>query len=59
MSFFTFYLIMFVGFIAGAMLIGSLDREQPDNLMFAFSMLWLLILLAKDLQSIKKKYFIY
>ena len=49
MSFFKFYLIMFVGFIAGAMLIGSLDREQPDNLMFAFSMLWLLIFLAKVL----------
>ena len=49
MSFFKFYLIMFVGFIAGAMLIGSLDREQPDNLTFAFSMLWLLIFLAKVL----------
>ena len=49
MSFFTFYLIMFVGFIAGAILIGSLDREQPDNLMFAFAMLWLLIFLAKVL----------
>jgi hypothetical protein len=54
MSFFKFYLIMFVGFIAGAMLIGSLDREQPDNLMFAFSMLWLLIFLAKVLHSLKK-----
>jgi predicted membrane protein len=49
MSFFKFYLIMFVVFIAGAMLIGSLDREQPDNLTFAFSMLWLLIFLAKVL----------
>ena len=54
MSFFKFYLIMFVGFIAGAMLIGSLDREQPDNLMFAFSMLWLLIFLAKALHSLNK-----
>ena len=54
MSFFKFYLIMFVGFIAGAMLIGSLDREQPDNLMFAFAMLWLLIFLAKVLHSLKK-----
>ena len=56
MSFFKFYLIMFVGFIAGAMLIGSLDREQPDNLMFAFAMLWLLIFLAKALHSLTKEY---
>ena len=56
MSFFTFYLIMFVGFIAGGMLIGSLDREQPDNLMFAFAMLWLLIFLAKAIHSLTKNY---
>ena len=56
MSFFTFYLIMFVGFIAGAMLIGSLDREQPDNLMFAFAMLWLLIFFAKAIHSLTKEY---
>ena len=56
MSFFKFYLIMFVGFIAGAMLIGSLDREQPDNLMFAFLMLWLLIFFAKAIHSLTKEY---
>ena len=56
MSFFKFYLIMFIGFIAGAMLIGSLDREQPDNLMFAFAMLWLLIFFAKAIHSLTKEY---
>ena len=47
---------MFVVFIAGAMLIGSLDREQPDNLMFAFVILWLLIFFAKAIHSLTKEY---
>jgi len=56
MGFFKFYLIMFVGFIAIAMFVGSLDREQPDNLMFAFVMLWLFIFFAKAIHSLTKEY---
>jgi|TARA_B100000959_G_scaffold52528_1_gene54598 hypothetical protein len=57
MSFFTFYLIWFVTFFAGAGLIGMLDREQPDYLMMSFAFLWLFIFFVKAINSMANHFF--
>ena len=61
MSFFKFYFLWFVSFIAGALLIGLFEEhlasETMRNIIITYVSLFLLVFLAKVIHSVTKNFF--
>ena len=57
MSFFKFYFLWFVGFIAGVLLIEFFALEPRKNILLAFLILWMLLFFAKAIHSVTKNFF--
>ena len=61
MSFFKFYLLWFVSFIAGALLIGLFEErlasEAMRNIIITYVSLFLLVFFAKAIHSLTKNFF--
>ena len=57
MSFFKFYLLWFVSFIAGILLIEFFALEPRKNILLTFLILWMLLFFAKIIHSITKNFF--
>ena len=57
MSFFKFYLLLFVSFIAGILLIEFFALEPRKNILLTFLILWMLLFFAKIIHSITKNFF--
>ena len=61
MSFFKFYLLWFVSFIAGALLIGLFEErlasETMRNIIITYVSLFLIVFLAKVIHSLTKNFF--
>lgn len=56
MSFFKFYFLWFVGFIAGVLLIEFFALEPRKNILLAFLILWMLLFFAKAIHSVTKNF---
>ena len=61
MSFFKFYLLWFISFIAGALLIGLFEEriasEAMRNIIITYVSLFLLVFFAKAIHSLTKNFF--
>ena len=57
MSFFKFYFLWFVGFIAGIFLIDFFALELRKNILIGFLFLWMLLFFAKAIHSLTKNFF--
>ena len=57
MTFFKFYFLWFVGFIAGIEVIEFLALEPRKNILISFLILWTLLFFAKAIHSLTKNFF--
>ena len=58
MSFFKFYLLWFISFIAGILLIEFFALEPRKNILLAFLILWMLLFFAKAIHSVTKNFLV-